>query len=145
MSTYTIRTRSRSLTSLTGGKQETLSVFTPSSSTTSSESYSEEEVPGDDSSEMFGGEDMDNFSSCLRSRTVDSPSSSSSSALNAFTDEVHKENWLSSSVLDLCLSKFARTYGNVRYLSVDFANLSKSKSTVDYKGEIQGVYKKHPW
>jgi hypothetical protein len=41
-------------------------------------------------------------------------------------NEVSDENWLSSSFIDLVLSKFARFYGNARYLSTDFNVLSKS-------------------
>jgi hypothetical protein len=51
------------------------------------------------------------------------------------TNEVGDESWLSSSFIDLVLSKFARFYGNVRYLSADFGMLSKSSfHNADFEG-----------
>lgn len=45
--------------------------------------------------------------------------------------ELDDESWLSSSLIDLVISKFAKTYTDVHFMSIDFVILSLSGATAD--------------
>ncbi len=53
-------------------------------------------------------------------------------------NELDDESWLSSSFLDLVVSKFAKCYSNVKYLSVDFARLAKNMTDIEQLTDITG-------
>ena len=49
-------------------------------------------------------------------------------------EELGEKSWLSSSVIDLVFSKFARCYDNVEYLSMDFILLALNDQSSNFEG-----------